>query len=205
MADFGSALDYTLANEGGFVDDPNDSGGATNFGITQATASAYGYDGDMREIPMDLVATIYRDGYWDSWNLGSIPTQGIATAIFDLHVNMGGGAAKVVQAAMRALGWTGAADGAWGPQTLAGVLASDPAALLAQIAAAAGQRYRNIAAANPKNAGFLNGWLNRAEALGQLGLDAVTEAIGENPGKSATGAVLICAAVALLALKRGRA
>ena len=189
MADFATALPFTLANEGGFVNDPNDAGGATNYGITQAVAEAYGYDGAMEDLDLDTASGIYEAEYWDSWNLSAIPSQGVATAIFDLHVNMGsGGAAKVVQAALKTLGWTGAQDGAWGPVTRAGVIAADPARLLPALSAAAAARYQAIAAANPDDAGFLRGWLNRAAALGTL-------AVG-NPGTSA----LVLLAVGGLAL-----
>ena len=37
--------------EGGVVNDPNDSGGATNFGITEQVAREYGYTNDMRDLP----------------------------------------------------------------------------------------------------------------------------------------------------------
>lgn len=168
MADFLTALSYTLGNEGGYSDNPNDAGGPTNYGITQATAEAYGYTGDMADLDLGTAQAIYQSEYWDTWSLGSIPAQGPATAIFDLHVNMGGGAAKVVQAALAATGWTGTQDGAWGPQTLAGVIAAPPAALLVALSAAAANRYQSIAASNPADQTFLSGWLNRAAALGQL-------------------------------------
>ena len=35
MADFNKAIDKVLVNEGGYVNDPNDAGGETKFGISK--------------------------------------------------------------------------------------------------------------------------------------------------------------------------
>ena len=65
MADFERAVEKTLKLEGGFVNDPDDPGGATKYGITEATARAHGYTGDMRELPLDVAREIYKKSYWD--------------------------------------------------------------------------------------------------------------------------------------------
>ena len=168
MADFLSALPFTLQNEGGYVDDPNDAGGATNFGITEATARAWGFDGDMQDLTQDDAAAIYQADYWDNWSLDDLTSQAVATAVFDLHVNMGGGAAQVIQAAVADCGVPIVQDGAWGPATRAAVNRCNPAQLVPAIAQEAAARYQTIAANNPNDAGFLDGWLNRAAALGDL-------------------------------------
>ena len=62
-----SAADYIndlILREGGYVFDPKDSGGETNFGITLATARSYGYTGAMRELPRATAVTIYLKRYW---------------------------------------------------------------------------------------------------------------------------------------------
>lgn len=56
-------IDRVLKAEGGYVDHPADSGGPTNFGITQAVARANGYGGDMRYLPEELARHIYRKRY----------------------------------------------------------------------------------------------------------------------------------------------
>ena len=62
-----SAVTYInelIEREGGYVFDPRDSGGETKFGITVATARAYGYTGLMRELPHATAQTIYLRRYW---------------------------------------------------------------------------------------------------------------------------------------------
>ena len=62
-----SAADYIndlIAREGGYVNDPKDSGGETIYGITVATARAYGYTGPMRDMPRATAMTIYLKRYW---------------------------------------------------------------------------------------------------------------------------------------------
>ena len=62
-----SATEYIndlIAREGGYVFDPKDSGGETIYGITIATARAYGYTGPMRDMPRATAFTIYLKRYW---------------------------------------------------------------------------------------------------------------------------------------------
>src|SRR3546814_10787624 len=54
----------TLFRSGGYVDHPNDRGGPTNFGITQAVARANGYLGEMRKLPRETAKAFYRAIYW---------------------------------------------------------------------------------------------------------------------------------------------
>ncbi len=44
-------IEGILGKEGGYVDHPSDKGGPTRWGITQTTARAHGYTGDMRNLP----------------------------------------------------------------------------------------------------------------------------------------------------------
>lgn len=77
--------------EGGFVDDPNDSGGATNFGITEKVAREYGYTNDMRDLPRMTAVRIYEDRYWEPLSLSTIElmSEMVAKEIADTGVNMG--------------------------------------------------------------------------------------------------------------------
>lgn len=89
MAEFDKSLRKTLNLEGDYADHPLDPGGKTRFGITEATARAYGYTGEMCSLPLDLAKDIYRKGYWDSARLTEVPSQLLADNIFDCGVNCG--------------------------------------------------------------------------------------------------------------------
>ena len=93
MTAFDRALKHTLGIEGGFSDDPRDSGGATRFGITEAKARAFGYGGDMRDLPPDLAHHIYKTDYWDLIRLDQVAwlSEPIALEMFDTAVNCGVG------------------------------------------------------------------------------------------------------------------
>ena len=77
--------------EGGYVHDPKDSGGETNFGITLATAIASGYHGSMRDMPKTVAFNIYNKHYWapirgdDLVTITPISTR----QLFDMAVNLG--------------------------------------------------------------------------------------------------------------------
>jgi len=88
---FAEALAETLGSEGGFSDDPADSGGATRYGITEAVARRHGYAGPMRELPAALARDIYRADYWDVQQLDAIAllSRAVARELFDTGVNMG--------------------------------------------------------------------------------------------------------------------
>lgn len=85
---FPKCLSNVLKHEGGYVNNPKDPGGETNFGVTKAVARSYGYQGSMHNIPMALVQRVYRDGYWDKIDAEALPA-GLDNAAFDYAVNSG--------------------------------------------------------------------------------------------------------------------
>ena len=84
-------IDGILAVEKGYVDHPNDRGGPTNFGITQAVARANGYQGDMRGMPVSLARKIYANRYINEPKFDQIAAvnESIAEELIDTGVNMG--------------------------------------------------------------------------------------------------------------------
>ena len=92
---FNRSLDVTLAFEGGFVNHPNDPGGATNKGVTLATLRRYRKGAsvvDLKAISTDLLCRIYSEGYWDAV-AGDRLAAGVDLATFDYGVNSGPAAA----------------------------------------------------------------------------------------------------------------
>lgn len=174
MTPFETALRETLGIEGGFVNDPADLGGATNWGITEEVARRHGYAGDMRELPLATAMAIYRADYWDANRLEDIARydERVAVEVFDTGVNMGVRmAAQFLQRALNALnrGQTLfgdlAVDGAIGPATL-GALAHlgrplDKETLLKMLNALQGARYIELCEARETNERFVRGWFRR--------------------------------------------
>lgn len=117
---FGKSLDSVFLHEGGFVNHPDDPGGATNFGITIGTLSDYlGRDATEEEVQSldpKVAAQIYKRNYWDKVRGDDLP-DGVATSMMDFAVNSGPSrATKMLQ---RVVGVT--EDGKLGPITLAAV------------------------------------------------------------------------------------
>ena len=111
---FEQALTILLRYEGGYVNNPRDPGGETNFGITRRLALRYGYIGDMRDIPKATVASIYRAEFWDKIRAHELHHY-IRYPLFDFAVHSG-----VKRAVMELQAVSGCVvDGIIGKQTLA--------------------------------------------------------------------------------------
>lgn len=113
--------------EGGFVDDPNDSGGATNHGVTEVVAREHGYTGPMQELPQGEATTIYTDTYVKrpGFDLVLLASPAVGAKVVDIGVNAGPGrAARWLQQSLNDLSRAGrdysrvTVDGAIGPATL---------------------------------------------------------------------------------------
>ena len=122
-ADF--AIKKILEHEGGYVNHPNDPGGATNKGITIATYRRYikrnGTIADLKALTQAQAIKVYKRQYWDKVKADDLPS-GIDYTVADFGVNSGPSrAAKYLQAA---LGVT--VDGKIGPQTIAAARDADP-------------------------------------------------------------------------------
>lgn len=199
MADFSTAWAYVAPNEGGYSNQSWDSGGPTNFGITQATAQGNGYQGDMRDFTLDQALAIYQAQYWPG--LDDVDDQDVANVIFDQRINGGMGAGnELAQNAANDCGQSIAVDGHWGPATLAAVNACDPNDFLRAFASRVADRYQLIVAKNPKKAPALKGWLNRAQKIADLAVETAgeaTEVVVANPGTSALVVLGVIAALVL--------
>lgn len=113
--------------EAGYVNNPNDLGGPTNFGITQATAREFGYTGDMRNLTREQALAIYKKGWWDRMRLDQIIAMNplLADRMFDFGINAGrANCIKSLQRILNVLNRQGKlysdidADGGIGPATM---------------------------------------------------------------------------------------
>ena len=123
---FSPSLSHVLRSEGGYVNDGQDPGGATNCGITQAVydawRAAHGQPTrDVRAIDPNEIEAIYRQNYWDAVRGDDLPA-GVDYCAFDAAVNSGVHRAAVwLQRAAQVVD-----DGYMGPVTLAAVHSADP-------------------------------------------------------------------------------
>lgn len=170
-----------VAREGGYVNDPDDPGGATNFGVTIGTMRSLGLDldgngrveaADLRKLDRARAAQIYIEHYFRKPGLDRLP-QALQASVFDMQVNAGANAVKILQRLVARMGFTCADDGIVGPRTEAAVRAAAGAAP-AHIADAYGIARRNyyyaLADARPasrkyarRKDGGKGGWIIRAE------------------------------------------
>ena len=88
---FDRLIGATLGLEGGYVDNPADKGGPTNWGVTQALARQYGYAGDMRAMTRDQASAILRQEFWTGPHLDqlAIVSERVAGKLLDTGINMG--------------------------------------------------------------------------------------------------------------------
>lgn len=86
---FELAIEGILKSEGGYVNDPDDRGGETKYGISKKSYP----DLDIPALSVDDAKRIYKKDYWDKLNAGALPA-GLREAAFDAAVNQGVGFAK---------------------------------------------------------------------------------------------------------------
>lgn len=154
MSNFDKAIDRVLAHEGGYVNDPMDRGGETNWGVTRNTATSAGYTGSMRDMTRDQAKAIYKRLYWDTIKADQMPFA-VAYQVFDAAVNHGVSAAsKMIQ---RAVGV--ADDGVIGANTLRAINSRSVQNLVLEFNGARISFYTAIA--KPQFDRFGKGWMNR--------------------------------------------
>lgn len=170
-----------VAREGGYVNDPDDPGGATNHGVTIHTMRRLGLDldgdgavtaRDVKRLSQAQAIEIFIQHYFVKPRIAELPDALHAT-VFDMYVNAGGNAVKILQRLLGQMGYEVAVDGAIGPQTIAAARAAyevAPHHLADAYGIARRNYYFAIAdrrAASRKyarsRAGGKGGWIKRAE------------------------------------------
>lgn len=170
--------------EGGYSDNPLDSGGKTKYGITEAEARAYGYVGEMRDLSLPVARGIYRERFWDYLKLDEVERIAgarIAAEMFDTSVNCGPAVSvKFLQRALNVFNRQAtlypeiAVDGGVGRMTLAALAAYmrtharfGADAELVLLRALDGQQrafYLDLAASRQKDEEFVFGWFRARTA-----------------------------------------
>lgn len=155
---FISAVTHVIDAEGGYVNDPNDAGGETKFGISKRQYPQV----DIARLTYDGAIDIYWRDYWLAGKCGELPPA-FAVFLFDCLVNHRPLAAK----RLLQLGLGVATDGVIGPQTIAAAHTAGRYQLGLMFAHRA-DLYHSIVVANSSQAKFLLGWLRRLFELQQF-------------------------------------
>jgi len=137
-SNFNDCVERVLKDEGGYSNDPADSGGATNLGITQKETTK-----DVRTLTVADAKNIYKSKYWDACNCDSL-SSGVDYTVFDYGVNSGVGRSKKVLQKFKSL------EG----NELIDAINNERTAFL-----------RSLAATRKKDEKFLSGWLNRVNRV----------------------------------------
>lgn len=165
------------------MDDPDDPGGATKYGVTIHTMRRLGMDltgdgritsSDVRRLTKAQATRIFVEHYFHRPGLDRLP-EVLQDSVFDMYVNAGANAVRVLQRLLVEMGYSVAVDGVIGPQT-AGAAQAACAAAPDHIRDAYGIARRNyyfrLADHRPASrkfartrAGGKGGWIKRAEAF----------------------------------------
>lgn len=172
-----------IAREGGFVEDPDDLGGATKFGVTIHTMRRLGLDltgdgrvdrNDVRTLTPARAERIFVEHYFRRPGIGDLPVI-LQASVFDMYVNAGANAVKILQRMLRQMGGAVSVDGVIGPQTAAAAHAAGrkaPDHIADAYGIARRNYYFSLADRRPASRKFARtrtggkgGWIRRAEAF----------------------------------------
>lgn len=172
-----------VAREGGYVNDPDDPGGATKFGVTIHTIRRLGLDldengridaADVKSLSVGQAVDIFIRHYYLTPRLSLLP-EPLQASVFDMYVNAGSQAVKILQRMLIKMGYVLAVDGVIGPQTQ-GIAhqawARAPAHLVDAYGIERRNYYYDLAAKRPRSRkyaqrrdGGKGGWIKRAEVF----------------------------------------
>lgn len=170
MVDFHKTIEVVLAHEGGYVNDPDDPGGETNFGISKRRYTEV----DIKTLTRTGAIALYARDFWNPL-YEKLPTQKIADKLFDASINMTHGdtrpyfetdmqAVRLLQQALNDHGSGVTEDGRFGPQTLMAVRMMPADILLRAFRTRLAMHYAALIAADPVRKKYARSWFWRAVA-----------------------------------------
>lgn len=173
MADFESAFQHVIKNEGGYVNDPKDPGGETYKGVARNIHSKWlgwtliDMEKSKKDFPKCLDSNLelsgeikhfYKINYWDKVRADEITNQEVAFSIFDFGVNAG--IATSATLAQKVIG--AKTDGVIGQQSIESINNYDAEKFLSAFTIAKIARYINIVKKRPTSQKYFYGWVRRA-------------------------------------------
>ena len=170
-----------LKAEGGFVNDPDDPGGPTNYGVTLKTMKRLGHDlnqdglvdiADLKQLSAAQAVQIFSKDYFYKPQIDQLPHM-LHASVFDMYVNAGSHAVKVLQRILILFDMGITVDGVIGPITIAATQTAArraPDHLVDAYGIESVNYYLSLADARPNlrkfartRRGAKGGWIKRAE------------------------------------------
>jgi len=165
-------IDRIIEVEGGYTNNPNDSGGPTRFGITEAVAREHGYTGSMKDLPRQVAFDIFSHAYWAAVKADDLLklSEAITAEVVDTGINCGVGVAQeFLQRALNVFNNRAQryddiiVDGHIGARTLHALDAylqqREGTVLITALNCLQGARYIELAECWEKNEAFVYGWM----------------------------------------------
>ena len=156
---FGKIINKVLKYEGGYVDDPDDRGGETKYGISKRNHPEV----DIKNLTIDGALDIYRRLYWSPSRAEKLLPE-LRHQYFDMVVNAGqGNAVKILQRACNGRAKKGekiAVDGRIGRMTIGASEKLEESRLMAYRML----YYANLIKKNPTLEKFYYGWYKRVHS-----------------------------------------
>jgi len=151
---FDEIIEIVLEHEGGYVNDPDDPGGETNFGIAKRSHP----DVDIANLTKEGAKEIYKSEYWDKNKVESLPEY-LRHIYFDMCVNQGRGrAVRIMQRAANAKGAGLKVDGGMGPVTIEAMKGLE----IDRVRAYRVKYYADLVTRKPDLEKFYFGWFRRS-------------------------------------------
>ena len=170
-----------VAREGGYVNDADDPGGATKYGVTVHTLRRLGMDltgddqvteADVRVLTRAHAVSIFVEHYFRAPKIDKLP-EAIQASVFDMYVNAGANAVRILQRLLNDMRIEVSVDGVIGPQTIsatARAIGAAPDHLVDAYGIARRNYYYDLAGRRPasrkyarRRDGGKGGWITRAE------------------------------------------
>jgi len=172
---FKAAIENLFRQEGGYVNDPQDKGGATKYGISLNFLKSLGKRGDINNdnvvnendikiIDKNTAIEIYKKEFWDKYGFHRINNEIIAETLFDFSVNMGSKSAiKLIQKALNLHDskQLSKENGVLDDQTIFLINISNPLKLMLFFRAVVSWHYIQITEKDSSQKKFIYGWLKR--------------------------------------------
>jgi|SRR5210317_928130 len=169
---FKEAIEVVLKHEGGFVDDPDDPGGTTKYGVSLRwlKSADIDIDGngaidslDVKGLTLEKAKKLYKDRWWIPHAYGDIQKKRIAIKVFDTAINMGSNRAnKILQRSLTISGYPTKVDGIIGHRTLHSVEEANENLVLGAFRALQWCFYQELVRRKPVMAKYEKGWTKRA-------------------------------------------